>query len=270
MTHSRSVSSIIGLAAAVLAIVAFSPVGLLQAVAQSGVAKASPPDLSGMWARPLRPGPRAGYENPGLSITNETPSMTPWAAEKFRKIQEGPKRYQFDRGNMNWDPSDWHCLPWGPTRPYTKVDQSFEIVQTPKVIYILFETNREVRRIYMDGRPHPAGWPFKWMGHSTGKFEGDTLVVDTTGLSELTWIDTMGHLQSDEMHIVERFRRVEPDTLQIEFTFNDPKAYTKPWNGKRVFELMKGERAEILPYIACEEHLLEHHVPKLLRGDEER
>jgi len=231
----------------------------------------APPDFSGIWARPLARGPRAGYENPALSITHEDPlPMTPWATERYRKIQEGPKRYKFDRGNLNWDPSEWHCLPWGPTRPYTKVDHSFEIVQTPGVVYILFETNRETRRIYMDGRPHPVGWPFKWMGHSTGRYEGDTLVVDTVGLSEHTWIDTHGHVQSDEMHIIERFRRVEPETMTIDFTFNDPKAYTKPWNGKRVFELMKGDRAEVLPYLACEDHLLGQHLPRALRGDEEQ
>jgi len=239
-----------------------------QPATQTGASKASTPDLSGIWARPEARGPRAGYENPGFSITRESPSMTPWAEAKWKAVRVGPKRNEFDRGNENWDPSDIHCLPWGPTRPYTKVDQKFEILQHPTTVYILFETNRESRRVYVDGRGHPEDWPFRWMGHSIGKYEGDTLVIDTTGLNDLTWIDTMGHPHSDALHIVERIRRVAQDTLQIDFWFDDPKAYTKPWTGKRVFALQTGRDAEMFEYIACEDHMMQYHVPRLLRGED--
>jgi len=233
---------------------------------QSGAAKPSVPDLSGVWEIPR--GVRAGYRNPGYSVTAEKPSMTPWGEERYRLARDGPKRNQFDRGNENRDPSYIHCLPFGPTRNFTH-NQPFEIVQTPKIVYILFQTAHEVRRAYMDGRPHPEDWPFRWNGHSTGKYEGDTLVIDTVHLNDTTWIDTFGYPHSDALHIVERIRRVEPGTLQVDFLFEDPKAYTKPWAGKRVFQEMTGPHAEILEDINCETHLLDEHLPKVLRGDPE-
>ena len=177
-------------------------------------------------------------------------------------------RNQFDRGNEGWDPSYTHCLPFGPVRSYTN-QHPFEISQSTGVVFILFENDHEVRRVYMDGRGHPNGWPFGWMGHSIGKYDGDTLVIDTVGLNDITWLDTFGHLHSDAMHIVERMRRVAPDTLQVDFEFNDPKAYTKPWTGKRVFQLAAGTRAEILEDLNCEDHLLYEHLPKMLRGEME-
>ena len=252
----------LGLILAVM--LALSPVVFAQVGAQAEGTKASAPNLSGIWRIPRRP--RAGYENPGFSITREEPSMTPWAAAKWKAIREGPKRNQYDRGNENWDPTEIHCLPFGPTRPFTKADTPFEIIQSPDVVYILFEL-REMRRVYMDGRGHPEAWPFGWMGHSIGKYDGDTLVIDTVGLNDLTWIDVMGHPHSDALHIVERIRRVEPEVLQVDFLFEDPKAYTKPWTGKRVFELQKGRFTEMLDYLTCEDHLMEEHLPRLLRGD---
>ena len=241
---------------------------------QPGAAKSSIPDLSGTWG--VAHGPRAGYTNPGYSMTNVEPEMTPWAAEQYKKIREGtmpkdPERLKrvgkFDRGQEKLDPSEIHCLPWGPTRLFT-FDHPFEIVQTPNVVYILFEGDHAVRRVYMDGRTH-KGMYNSYMGHSIGKYEGDTLVVDTAAVKELTWLDTTGHVHSDQLHIVERIRRPEPNTLMIDFTFEDPKAYPKPWNGKRVFEKLTGVKAEILEYITCEDHLDYDHIPRLLRGEPE-
>ena len=263
---NRFVGLILSLALAVVAVLVFSPALFTQTSAPSGGAKAARPDLSGMWRIPT--GPRAKL-NSGFSFTFDEPPTTPEGAEKLKAIRSGPKRNQYDRGNENWDPADTHCLPWGPTRAFTKVDQAFEIVPETNVVYILFETNHEVRRIYMDGREHPRGWPFGWMGHSTGKYDGDTLVVDTVGLNDLTWIDTFGHPHSDALHIVERFRRPDHETLQIDFLFDDPKTYTKPWPGKRIFQLQTGPEAEVLEYISCEDHLRYDHVPRFLKGDKE-
>ncbi len=103
----------------------------------------------------------------------------------------------------------------------------------------------------MDGREHPENWPFGWMGHSIGRWDGDTLVVDTVGLNDRTWLDRAGTPHSDQLHVVERFRRVNPDTLEIEFLFDDPKAFTKPWGAKIVYR----PDQEILEHVICEEHL---------------
>ena len=104
------------------------------------------------------------------------------------------------------------------------------------------------------------------MGHSIGKYEGDALVVDTVALNELTWLDTVGHVHSNQVHIVERIRHPEPDSLVIDFTIEDPKACTKSWTGKRVFEKLTGIKAEILEYITCQDHLEYDHIPRLLKG----
>ena len=131
--------------------------------------------------------------------------------------------------------------------------RQFEIVQSPSVVYILHEFGRGIRRIYMDGREHPAGWPFGWMGLSTGKWEGDTLVVDTVGLHGYPrmWLDVAGTPHSDQLHIVERFRRMDPEHLEVEFLFEDPEAFTRPWGVKKVARAF----AEILEHVCNEENL---------------
>jgi hypothetical protein len=102
---------------------------------------------------------------------------------------------------------------------------------------MLFEYDHFVRHIYTDGREHIKDFPGTYMGDSIGKWEGDTLVVDTTGFNDKTWLDNDGHPHSEDLHIVERMRRVDHDTLTIDTTIEDPKAYTKPWGGHAVYEL---------------------------------
>ena len=92
------------------------------------------------------------------------------------------------------------------------------------------------------------------MGHSIGKWDGDTLVADTIGVNDKTWLDPFGHPHSDALRIVERFRRVNHDRLEIEFALDDPKAFTKPWRGKKVFQWMQ-PGWEVLEHIVCEELL---------------
>jgi hypothetical protein len=121
------------------------------------------------------------------------------------------------------------------------------------VVYILSEMDHSVRRIYMDGRGHPDGYPSTWMGHSIGKYEGNTLVVDTAAINETTWIDTLGHPHSDALHLVERIRRLNHDTLEIEVTFEDPKIYTRPWTGKKVYQLQP-PNYELKEDVICEEY----------------
>ena len=245
-----------------------------QTAQKPDAAKGSVPDISGTY-QPAH-GARNGYTNPGYSVTNVEPEMTPWALEKYKKIREGtlptdPQRLKrvgmWDRGKENLDPSEIHCLPWGPTRLFT-FDHPFEIVQTPNVVYILFEGDHAVRRVYMDGRTHKGQYD-TYMGHSIGHYEGDTLVVDTTNLEDLTWLDTVGHVHSNEIHIIERIHRVGANALQIDFSFDDPKAYTKPWNGERVFDKLSGDKAEILEMITCQDHLEYDHIPRLLKGEPE-
>jgi hypothetical protein len=89
----------------------------------------------------------------------------------------------------------------------------------------------------MDGRAHPKDAEPTYMGHSTGKWEGRTLVVDTVGFNDKTWLDPMGLPHSDAMHLTERIQRVNHDTLVDEYTIDDPKTYTKPWKATHTFIL---------------------------------
>ena len=114
--------------------------------------------------------------------------LTPYGAERYRKV------------DMANSPS-YKCLPYGPTRGLQSTNP-FQIVQTPELIAILTE-HIDHRMIYMDGRRHPEDildYP-EWMGHSIGRWEGDTLVVDTIGMREETWLDTSGFEHSAKLHI---------------------------------------------------------------------
>lgn len=189
---------------------------------------------------------------PNFGFTLEEVPMQPWAAELYKKVRNGPLRNPNDKALDVFDPSI-SCFPPGPTRIFT-VPRPFEIRQFPDVVYILFEWDHWVRRIYMDGREHPDGYLTTWMGHSVGKWDGDALVVDTVNINDKAWIDAMGHPHSDALHIVERIRRVDHDTLQIDFLFDDPKAYTKPWTGKKIFKL-RPPGYEVMEHAICEDWL---------------
>jgi hypothetical protein len=106
---------------------------------------------------------------------------------------------------------------------------ALEILQTPGKITMIFQYRNSVRHIYTDGRDHPKNVELTWNGHSIGKWDGDTLVVDTVGLRDESWLDTGGHEHSPELHVVERFRRSDEQTLEIERTLTDPVALAKPY-----------------------------------------
>ena len=158
-----------------------------------------------------------------------------------------------------------NCFPAGVPRIMISGDGLFQIIHLPDEVLILFEQGHWVRRIYMDGRGHPEDFPPSWMGHSIGRWDGDTLVVDTVGLNGNgeKWLDAVGHPHTDALHIVGRWRRVDQDTLQVDFTFDDPKAYTKPWDGQWVFTLKPDW--EIAEYVHCEDHLRNEHLQEFLR-----
>jgi hypothetical protein len=112
---------------------------------------------------------------------------------------------------------------------HTHVDPR-RIVQTPQLVVILYEANYGLRQIYMDGRPAPNNDPQPWWyGYSRGRWERDTLVVETTNLRDGGWLDINGSPFTDAVKFTERFRRPNYGTLQIDVTVDDPKAYTRPW-----------------------------------------
>jgi hypothetical protein len=188
-------------------------------------------DLTGVWQGPYTP-----------DLTRGTgATLTPWG------------KAAFDAFDGLTDP----CLPVGVTRQANAPDP-LEIVQTPQRVVILYESWHIFRSIPTDGRPHPAKLDPTWFGNSVGKWEGDTLVVDVTGLNDKTRLDTIGHPHSDQLHLIERFRRTGPKTMSYEVTVADPVAYTAPWKQNRTFQLKPG--LELMEYVCLENEKDREHL----------
>jgi hypothetical protein len=233
---------LVGSAVAVVAVLVLSTGAFAPTAEPQGAAKPSAPDLTGIWRRSRRPPDNARrytmHEIAG-TLTLREPPMTPWAKAKYdaAKPNVGPRGVPLSDSN---DPVT-KCFPPGVPRIYLmRVGQPFEIMQIPGRVIMFFEYDHLVRQIFTDGRKHPQDLIPSWMGHSIGAWEGDTLVVDTVGFNDKTWLDGEGHPHSDELHVVERFRRAGHDALTIDFTIDDPKAYAKPWDAHTVFDLKPG------------------------------
>ena len=206
------------------------------------------PDLSGIWAAEKnRPCPPAGCDdmeigqeflNIGWSLKGGLPYQ-PWAADlvKTRTARHG----QDDPGS--------HCLPTGivmmHTTPLLK-----KIVQLPGLIAILNERNTAYRQIFTDGRPLENDPQPTWNGYSTGKWVGNTLVVESNGFREGVWLDRGGSPLTEAGKITERFRRVNFGRMEIELTVNDPKAYRSSWTIKLNQNLVPD--TELLDYVCLE------------------
>lgn len=250
---------------ATLAVFVFSPSIQAQTAPQSGAGKAIP-DLSGIWEGPLNspgepvtlcgePACRAvrGLPPPrDLSKNLEEPQMLPWAEERYKALRAAGANAN---GNplQQLNPSWSGCMPEGPTESTRR--RAVELRQFPDIVFLFYDQDHAVRRVYMDGRGHPQGQPLTWMGHSTGKYDGDTLVVDTVGINDKVWVDLQGHLHTDALHVVERFRRTSQSALEIEITIDDPKTYEKPWRKQVVRELQEPGVPRIWDESECEELL---------------
>jgi len=170
------------------------------------------PDFSGIWQAP-----DGRYLN-NLAADGVAVPMQPWAAKVLKEREDNQAR----------DRPSGQCLP----HSVTDFDAHFtpkKLIQTPGVLVILFESYHSWRQIFIDGRSLPESREPAWFGYSAGKWDGNTLVVDTVGLNEKTWLDDIGHPHSDALHIIERFRRPDFGHMTVEVTIDDAKAYTKPW-----------------------------------------
>ena len=217
----------------IVAALVFSPVLLAQTAEQpgKGMAQAAPstPDLSGIWIRQRDP----GHASINLDFGKSVSPMTPWAEAKFKAANAVYRGSNPD--DVLKDPI-FSCYPPGMPRIYL-LNFPVQIVQTADQVIMLFEFDHFVRRIYTDGRPHDKEVGPLWMGDSIGKWEGDTLVADTVSFNDKTTLDREGYPHSDQLHLVERIRRVDHDSLKVDLTVDDPKAYTKPWEAKLDFRL---------------------------------
>jgi hypothetical protein len=233
---------------AALAGVMFSSVA--QAAQQSnGPRRASesafdPRDFSGHWHR-MTPGVTFGIVPDGQDSTIPEAPFTPEGKTMFDANEPG---YGPRSGLKRNDPLG-RCEPLGLVRhlnaEITEPHPTWQIVQTPNRILQFFEYRHDWREIWMDGRslPDPEEVFPKWNGYSVGHFEGDTLVVETVGLDERSWLDKWGYPKSEQIRVVERYRRLDADTLELRVTITDPLLYTRPWEGDRKLFRLNREKA---------------------------
>jgi hypothetical protein len=171
----------------------------------------------------------------------------PWARElKNKRTAENAK-----------DNPDAHCLPLGNMQLHLHPEPR-KIIQAPSQIVILYEGNGGVRQIFTDGRALPANDPQPWwFGYSTGKWVGDSLVVETSGFRDGGWLDVNGSPLTDAGKMTERFRRVNYGTLEMELTVDDAKAYTRPWTVNVTQRLMPDD--ELIEFVCQENELSSAH-----------
>jgi hypothetical protein len=213
------------------------------------------PDLSGVWDRGMPPNAQpsaagGGFGTPpapGPRPFQNLPSMLPgglpfqpWAAElRKQRLAENSK-----------DHPDAHCLPLHPVQLHSH-PQPRKIIQTPGMVLIIYEANDGLRQIFTDGRPLPKDPQPWWFGYSSGKWEGDTLLVESIGFRDMGWLDEEGTVITAAGKTTERFRRLNYGTLEIEITVDDPKAFTKPWTVKLNQHLMPD--TELIEFV-CQEN----------------
>ncbi len=188
----------------------------------------------------------------GLSVVEggEIPYLPAAAAKKKANFEN----------RLTADPEVKCYLPGVPRATY--MPYPFQIVQTPKFVLMAYEYAGATRTIYMDkAPPSPAD---SWMGHSVGHWEGDTLVVDVTGLNDQTWFDRAGNFHSDALHVVERYTPLSPDALAYEATIEDPKVFSRPWKISMPLYRRLEKNAQLLEFKCVEfvEELMYGHLRK--------
>ena len=222
------------------------------------------PDLSGVWRTEFAPPDENStvFDVPGdypstfskyffnilADFKPEEAPIRPEAAELTRK--------NFGSGGNN-PPAQ--CLPLGIPGADIFSYAPFKIIQTHGLIVILYEVDNTRRQIYTDGRKLPADPQPAWLGYSVGKWEGDTLVVDTAGFNDKSWLDASGHPHSEAMRVQERFHRLDFGHMDLQVTIDDPKMYFKPFTVK-VTELLIPD-SDILELFCNENEKDRPHLP---------
>jgi hypothetical protein len=215
-------------------------------------------DLMSSHATPSGPAPRTADGKPDLSgVWYAQRPVDPGKPEPLPWVQ---KLLQERAANNAKDAPGAHCMPRGITNAGALF--IYRLVQTPKLLVMLFEDDiPSHRQVFLDGRSHPKDMNPMWMGHSVGHWEGDTLVIDTAGFDERSWLTAQGHPHTEQMHVIERFRRPDLGHLEIDITIDDPGAYSRPWIMKRVSDLDTND--EVGEYVCTENNKdVEHMVGK--------
>jgi len=255
------------------AVAAIMAIGVVPLAGQSYRAPRAPdgkPDLNGIWqvineanfdieghmARPamaLRPGPygpvpvaavlalgAVGSVPPSLGVVEG--GEIPYKPEALAKKKENQQDW------LNRDPEIKCYLPGVPRATY--MPYPFQILQSASALTFVYEYAGAVRNIYLkDPGPAPND---SWMGQSVGHWEGNTLVIDVTGMNDQTWFDRAGDFHSDKLHVVERYTRTSPDVISYEATIEDPDVFTRPWKISMPLYRRQEKNAQILDFKCVE------------------
>jgi hypothetical protein len=202
-------------------------------------------DISGIW----QPATRMFINITGDSKSGELP-LQPWAAALYKHRRDTESKE---------DPTG-NCIPGGVPRS-DAVPYPFKIVNSEKMVVILYEAVHGYRQIFTDGRELPKDPNPTWQGYSIGQWEGDDFVALTSGFNDHGWLDNGGHPATDALRVTERFRRKDFGHMDIVITVDDPKAYTKPWTVTEPFKLLAD--TDLLEYVCNENNKdLQHLVGK--------
>ena len=195
------------------------------------------PDLSGVWQK-------SSY---GSSLPTEEPPFTEWGRERFDLALPGRGPTAAESAETN--APEVLCEPMGIPATYFR-PRPFELIQLRGRVLMLIEVENFFRIIYTDGREFPEFPLPTWNGYAIGRYEGDTLVIETRNFrgwqseQRQRWVDRMGHPFSEELTVIERLRRVDHETLENEITIIDPVAYERPWSATLTFSLREGVELE--------------------------
>lgn len=192
---------------------------------RTNVEGTSLPNMNGIW---LRPDGAWFLFDPDV---RDPMKLNPPYKLDWMKEYDGYRTEANRTGVYTRDPTSG-CLPPGMPRMMSNL-YPMGILMTPGQMTIIGEWMGQIRRVYTDGRLHPEDPDITYVDHSIGHWEGDTLVIDTIAMRGDTVLDQSGMLHSDQMHVVERFRLLDADTLEMQLTLEDPVASTKPWTVKR-------------------------------------
>ncbi len=221
------------------------------------------PDLSGIWqveAEPRGPGLFGLGESPNSKyfrniLSDFKPGEEPLTALGAEMLRQHGQAGPYGNPSLN-------CLPDGV--PHADLlPEPFKIIQTPGVIVMLYEVETIFRQVFTDGRkqlvdPSPA-----WLGYSVGKWEGDTLVVDTRGFNDKSWLDARGHGHSEDMRVEERFERRDFGHLDVAVTIEDPKTFTKPFTIHFTEQLLPD--TDVIEHICAEDEKDAAHTANVAR-----
>ncbi|HYK78877.1 MAG TPA: hypothetical protein VEU95_04575, partial [Micropepsaceae bacterium] len=207
--------------------------------------------------------PNGTNAQPSFRIADlSNPNLKPWVKERMKKDID-----EVLAGKIAFTPSS-SCVPAGvPLFMGYGGPNPIVFLQTPKEVWIIFMSDQQVRRIYLDV-PHSAHPKPSWYGESVGHYEGDTLVVDTIGMNDKTVVDVYRTPHTEKLHVVERWRMVDDGkAMEAVFTVDDPDTFYQPWSGMRRYRRAQQEHDEIVCAENNTNNVFDYHVPKAEKPD---